>query len=712
MMHTPQDQPNSFHPFPMLASAPKSPQQRVDAALAQGDSSLAERLCRQMLTRNANDADARARLGLALALSGRTEAAIEQWQQVLRARPRDFSTLVNLGAALSQRGRHDAAITHLHAALAIDASQAQAHYILGNSLLATQDIEGAISSLRHALALDARLSPAHNNLGVAYRRAGRLAQACSEFAAAIALDPNFVDAHNNLADTLYAHGVALHRARELPEALIAYDRMLAMRPEAADAWRDRGRALESLQRLDSALASYQRAVQLKPDDLGALAGILSCCVRSCFWAPVAETLRRLRDAASGLDALHPFLALSISDVPAEQQLISAARARASIQVPAPANHPALDGCGRIRLAYVSSDLRDHAISHLLIGVLERHDRDRYEVHAVALQPDTEHSEIGSRLRRAVQHYHDVTALSDAAAAQRMRDCGIDVAVDLNGYTTGSRPGIFAHRAAPVQVNYLGYAGTLGAPYMDYLIADDVVIPAGQERWYSEQVVRLPHCYLPNDDRREIGPAPSRALAGLPPDALVLCAFSNAYKINPPVFDIWMRLLRERPGSVLWLRGIVPEACANLRREAESRGVDAARLVFAPQVASMAEHLGRQGLADLYLDTYPYTAHSTACDALWAGVPVLTCAGESFASRVAASALTAVGLPELITHSLPEYERLALELTGQPGALRELRARLAQNRPSAPLFDTQGYTRALEHAYDSMHQRRLRGEWID
>jgi predicted O-linked N-acetylglucosamine transferase (SPINDLY family) len=662
-----------------------------------------------MLTRNAKDADARLRLGLALALSGRTEAAIEQWQQVLQARPGDFATLVNLGAALAQRGRHDAAITHLHAALAIDAAQAQVHYNLGNSLLATQDIDGAISSLRHAIALDARLPPAHNNLGVAYRRAGRLAQACSEFTAAIALDPHFVDARNNLADTLYAHGVELHRAGELPEAVVAYDRMLAMRPEAADAWRDRGRVLESLQRLDSALASYQRALQLKPDDLGALAGMLSCCVRSCLWAPVADTLQRLRGAASGFEALHPFLALSISDLPAEQLLISAARARASIQVPihvpVATVEPAPDGRGRIRLAYVSSDLRDHAISHLLIGVLERHDRDRYEVHAVALQADTGHSEIGARLRRAVQHYHDVTALGDAAVAQRMRDCGIDVAVDLNGYTTGARPGIFAHRAAPVQVNYLGYAGTLGAPYMDYLIADEVVIPAGHEQWYSEQVVRLPHCYLPNDDQREIAPAPSRAQAGLPPEGLVLCAFGNAYKINPPVFDIWMRLLRERPGSVLWLRGIAAEACANLRREAGSRGVDAARLVFAPQVASMAEHLGRQGLADLYLDTYPYNAHSTACDMLWAGVPVLTCAGASFASRVAASALTAVGLPELITHSLSEYERLALELTGQPGALPALCARLAQNRTGAPLFDTQGYTRALERAYASMHQRQ-------
>jgi protein O-GlcNAc transferase len=258
----------------------------------------------------------------------------------------------------------------------------------------------------------------------------------------------------------------------------------------------------------------------------------------------------------------------------------------------------------------------------------------------------------------------------------------------------------------VQATYLGYAGTLGAPYMDYLIADGVVIPPGQERWYSESVVRLPHCYLPNDDRREIGEVPSREQAGLPASGLVLCAFTNAYKINPPVFGVWMRLLREVPGSVLWLRGMGEQAQQNLQQEAERLAVERERLVFAPRVPGMAAHLARQSLADLYLDTQPYNAHSTACDALWAGVPVLTCAGRSFAARVAASALTAVGLPQLITHTLQEYEAKALQLAREPQRLQQLREELRRQRLGSALFDTQRYCRHLESAYLTMHQRAV------
>jgi len=287
---------------------------------------------------------------------------------------------------------------------------------------------------------------------------------------------------------------------------------------------------------------------------------------------------------------------------------------------------------------------------------------------------------------------------------------VDIAVDLMGFTQGMRLGIFAHRAAPVQVVYLGYAGTLGAPFIDYLIADEVVIPRGEERGYAEQIVRLPHCYLPNDDRRQSATgAPSRAAAGLPEGGLVLCAFTNPCKINPSLFDIWMRLLRSSPGSVLWLRSMAQEACANLRHEADVRGVNPERLIFAPYATDMTAHLARLGLADLYLDTLPYNAHSTACDALWAGLPMLTCAGRSMASRTAASTLVAAGLPELVTHTLEEYERKALTLLRDPAELQRLRARLTSSRCTAPLFDTERHTRHLEAAYHTMHQRALRGE---
>jgi predicted O-linked N-acetylglucosamine transferase (SPINDLY family) len=363
---------------------------------------------------------------------------------------------------------------------------------------------------------------------------------------------------------------------------------------------------------------------------------------------------------------------------------------------------------KIRVAYISADFRDHPVSHLLVGVLEQHDRDRFEVIGVSLRAG-EDGALEQRVQRAFDRFIDVRGHSDRGVAALLRELEVDIAVDLMGFTQGLRLGIFAHRAAPVQVNYLGYAGTLGVPYMDYLLADEIVIPYGEERWYSEQVVRLPHCYLPNDDRREIATRPTRAQVGLPADALVFCAFTNAYKINPTVFEIWMRLLKEVPRSVLWLREIGAEAQSNLLREAQLRGVDAGRLVFAPRVASMAEHLARQGLADLYLDTLPYNAHSTACDALWSGIPILTRIGRSLASRTAASALTAAGLPELITHSPEEYERKALELALYPEQLQALRAKLSQRRTGSALFDTTRYCRHLESAYDVMRQRSLRGE---
>jgi protein O-GlcNAc transferase len=648
--------------------------QGAQLALSAGNHRKAADLSRKVLRYQPRNPDAVYFLGLAHALGGEMEAAIGRWRQVLQLNPRQFAALANLGTALWQRGQHPEAITHLRAAIALDGSHAQMHYNLGCALQATGELEAAIVSYSNALALD----------------------------------KNFVDAASSLAHAYYIRAVAQHRAGQLQAALASYEHSLALSPERAEGWRDRGRALETLQRLADALASYQQAVALVPDDAGSVAGVLSCSVRICDWPLAARSLRQLRELPAGMDALHPFLALSVCDDPGEQAAVAAARSR-EFEAREPIEAPlARVFDGRIRIAYVSSDLRDHPVAHLIAGVLEHHDRSQFEIHAISLQSEVEVSEIGQRLRRSVKHWHEVGTRADSEVVQLMRELQIDVAVDLNGHTVGARPGIFAHRAAPVQVNYLGYAGTLGAEYIDYVLADEVVIPPGQERWYAEKVIRLPHCFLPNDDKRAIGPTPSREQAGLPAQGMVFCAFTNAYKINPPVFDIWMRLLREVPQSVLWLRGMGAEARTNVLREADARGVEAQRLVFAPHVASMAEHLARHQLADLYLDTQPYNAHSTTCDALWAGVPVLTCAGGSLASRVAASALQAVGLPELVASNLDEYGQLALELASDPRKLRDLRQRLTDNRTVKPLFDTAGYARRLEAAFRAMHQRAMQG----
>ena len=612
----------------------------------------------------------------------------------------DHEATLRLAQAALSQGKPRQAATRCQQVLAIDPFHADAIYFLGLSYAAAGEAEAAIGQWRNVLRIRPRHYAALTNLGAALSQQGRHAEALDVLENAAAPNPAVPELH-------YGLGVARHRAGQLVAAVGAYERFLSLRPDASEGWRDRGRALETLQKLGAALESYQTAATLAPDDSGSHAGILSCSVRTCSWTAATRSLQRLRDIPRGIEGIHPFLALSVCEDPAEQFRISAARCRSVLSGSPMSGGTELRrnaGNGRIRVAYVSSDLRDHAVAYVLAGVLEKHDRDRFEIHAVSLQPEARESEIGQRLRHAFEHFHDVSARSDSDVAQLLRDQEIDIAVDLNGYTIGGRPGIFARRAAPVQLSFLGYAGTSGAPYMDYLLADETVIPPGQESEYRETVIRLPGCYLPNDDRREIGPVPTRSDAGLPEDGLVFCAFTHPYKINAPIYDVWMRLLREVPGSVLWLREMTSEARENLEREAQARGVEPGRLIFAPHTKTMAAHLARQTLADLYLDTLPYNAHTTACDALWAGVPVLTCSGNSFAARVAASALKAVGLPELITHDLAQYERVALELSREPLRLQGLRARLAQQRVQAPLFDTALFCRNVEQAYSALYER--------
>jgi predicted O-linked N-acetylglucosamine transferase (SPINDLY family) len=360
----------------------------------------------------------------------------------------------------------------------------------------------------------------------------------------------------------------------------------------------------------------------------------------------------------------------------------------------------------LRLGFVSADFRDHPTTHLLIDCWERLDRSQIETFAYSLFP-AEESALGVRIERAFDHFAGVGDDDGAAIAQRIRDDGIDILIDLNGYTTHARPEIFVLRPAPIQISWLGYLGTLGAAWYDYVITDRFATPADQQDFFSERFLAMPCCLFPSDTLRIIAATvPSRADCGLPEDGFVFCCFNTPYKILPPVFDVWMRLLREVPGSVLWLSPGYPIACANLQREAIARGVDPRRLAFAPRVG-LAEHRARHAHADLFLDTLPYNAGTTANDALFMGVPVLTCSGETMASRIAGSQLHAIGLPELVTTSLAEYEALALRLAREPETLAALRTRLAANRHTHPLFDMARYTQDFEalllHTWDERHR---------
>jgi protein O-GlcNAc transferase len=357
---------------------------------------------------------------------------------------------------------------------------------------------------------------------------------------------------------------------------------------------------------------------------------------------------------------------------------------------------------KIKVAYVASGFHNHPTAYLTAELLEIHDRSRFEILGVSLGPD-DGSEIRARLIRAFDQFHDVRPNSDQEVARLLNELRVDIAVDRSGYTTGARPGIFAARPAPIQVNYIGFPGTLGAKFYDYVLADATVLPFDRRPFYTENIVHLPISYLVNDSKRpRAARTPTRGEAGLPEQGFVFCCFNNSYKITPPVFDIWMRLLRQVEGSVLWLYYDRGAAEPNLRREAAARGIDPARLIFARRI-DFADHLARHRLADLFLDTLIYNAHTTAADALWMGVPVVTCPGESFAGRVAASLLQAIGMGELVTASLDEYERLALRIAQEPALLKELAERRQRNRTSHPLFDTDRYRRNLESAYQRMWQ---------
>jgi protein O-GlcNAc transferase len=652
------------------------------------------------------DPIALARHGADLQASAHFATAIEYYDRALQIKPGLAGVLVNRGNALRSLRRFDAALLDMDAALRVKPSFPEAHNNRGNILRDLGQLEAAVAAFDAALLLRPEFPMALCNRGNALLDLKRPQQALASFEAALRLDPDDGEA-------LFGRASALLRLQQrLEDALRDFDRAAARGIELPEILVGKAAALAELRRHEEAATVLADLIALAPERDYVRGSLLHSLLQTCNWANlpalIADLEYRVRE---GRKATHPQSLLSLSDSPELQ--FECARLCAADQHPqddslGPCTVRALEPGRRLRVAYVSADFCEHPVSYLLVGTLERHDRRRFEVIGIALQA-AQDSPFGQRVRAAFDRFIDVTARTDAEVAMLLRELEVDIVVDLMGFTHGMRAGIFARRAAPVQVTYLGYAGTLGAPYMDYLLADDTVVPAGEEKWYSEQVVRLPDCFLPNDAERRVGLVPTRQQAGLPESGFVFCAFTTTYKMNPPVFDVWMRLLRQVDGSVLWLRSVDEQARKNLLREARERGIPAERLLFAPRVAGMDEHLGRHALADLYLDTLPYNAHSTICDALWAGVPAITCGGRSFPARVAASALTAVGLPELVTNSLADYEEQALELARYPERLLEFRGRLARLRASAPLFDTHRFTRHLETAYLTMAERAARGE---
>jgi predicted O-linked N-acetylglucosamine transferase (SPINDLY family) len=758
-------QPPALRDGSVTLTLPQAMQQAV-TAYQRGDLAEAERLCRRVLNTQADHFDALNVLGVIAARTRRTQEAAELLERAVAANPGNASAHCNRGGLLNDLQRFDEALESYDRALQIKPDYAEAHYNRGNVLRDLKRFDEALASFGRAIGIKSDYAEAcnnrgallrllqrfdealdsynrvlqfrpnhaetHGNCGIALKDLKRFDEALKHFDRALEIRPDYTEAHSNRgivlielkrfdealksfdrvigirpdhAEAHYNRGIVLRDLERFDEALASYDRAIEINPEYAEAHHNRGNAMADVRRLEEALASYARAFQLKPDIDYLYGARLYTKMRICDWQDLKTGLATVIDKiALGERIAPPFPILALSgSLPLQKKT-----AEIWMQERCPAND-ALPKIGRrsrhnrIRIGYFSADYHDHATAYLMAELFEKHDRSKFERTAFSFGPD-KNDDMRQRIASAFDKFIDVRNQPDKEVALLARSLELDIAVDLKGYTQDSRPGIFAFGAAPVQVNYLGYPGTMGAEYIDYLIADSTLIPEHCQQHYSEKIAYLPNSYQVNDAQRRISDRVfTREELGLPKTGFVFCCFNNNYKITPGTFDGWMRILAQVAGSVLWLFEDNATASRNLRKEAEARGVDAARLIFAQRMP-LAEHLARHRAADLFIDTLPCNAHTTASDALWAGLPVLTCMGESFASRVAASLLNAIQLPELITTTQEAYESLAIELATRRKRLEQIRQKLETNRLTTPLFDAALFARHIEDAYTQMVER--------
>jgi len=664
--------------------------------------------------------------------AGNLNEAARLYGEVLRTNPNNFDALYSLGFVYLQSGRFLDAERLLAQATHVNPRSADAQFTRGCILQQLNRNTEAIVCFDRAASLRPGFAEALVNRGGLLMASKRFAEALQSFDSAIAAKPQMVEAWNN-------RGNALSELNRHADAVASYEKVLSLRPDLAQAAINRGTALIALKRFAEAIQSYDHALKADPSSLHALSGranaffeakdyehaaadyrallkadvdypyargnLAFCELNFCDWHALNEHRAAIAaKLAEAREVINPFQSLSF--LPSSREQLKCARLWAGRKYPVA--EPLWRGKkyrhDKVRLAYLSTDFNEHAVSNLIAGVFEAHDRARFETIAVSYAQD-DLSAMRRRLAGAFDRFIEVNEKTDLEVASMMRDMEVDIAVDLMGYTGDCRPGIFAHRPAPIQVNYLGFPGTMGAAFIDYILADPIVIPESDRDFFSESIVHLPDSYLPTDSKRRIAAeTPSRRETGLPEHGFIFCAFNNAYKLSPDVFRIWLRLLHAVADSVLWLSQTNAVAVRNLQRTAEDSGIDPSRLIFAPFLPSAEHYLARMRLADLFLDTLPYNAHSTAADALFAGVPVLTVPGGTFAGRVAASLVSAAGLPEMMVNSLEEYEAMAIRLARDSSALELLKEELKRNRASGALFDTERMTRHLEAAYIKMWER--------
>ena len=686
---------------------------------------------------NGQYSEAYANKGKSLMLLKRYDEAFAAYDQALAIKPGLEVAWLGRGNVFWSLQRYDEALAPYDKALAIKPDLEGAWLGRGNVFWSLKRYDEAFAAYDKALSIKPDLENAWLGRGHVFYDLKRYAEAFAAYDKALSIKPDLENAwlgrgnvfcglkrydeafaaydkalsiKPDLETAWLGRGNVFCDLKRYDEAFAAYDKALSIKPDLENAWLGRGNVFWSLRRYDEAFAAYDKALSIKPDLESVEGSRLHMKMHLCNWEKLDKEIGDLTNSIrAGKGNCPPFALLSLTDLPDDHLRCTQAWGAAIHPITAKSVwQDKIYKHDKIRLGYVSADLRTHAVAYLIAELFELHDKDRFSVTAFSLGRD-DNSDIRRRLVSSFDRFIDCYTLSDFDVAHAIADSEIDILVDLMGFTQDAHTNIFAYRPAPIQVNYLGYPGTIGASFIDYIIGDKTLFTLADAAVYSEKLVQLPDSYQPNDRKRQISTkAFTRREAGLPDNKFVFCCFNNSYKISPQTFGCWMRILKCVEGSVLWLRAENQTAIANLKTEAQTRGIESARLVFANRVPQLSDHLGRLRLADLFLDTLPFNAHTTASDALWAGLPVLTQIGSTFAGRVAASVLKAINLPELITHSPEEYEALAIELALNKEKLRRIQEKLARNRLTTPLFDTPLYTKHLEAAYEAMYQRYQAG----
>src|SRR5262245_11812045 len=653
------------------------------------------------ITLDQDYAEAYANRGKSLNLLKRYDEASVAYDKALTIKPDLGEAWIGRGNVCTELKRYDEALAAYTKALSIRPDLENAWIGRGDVFSHLKRYDEAFAAYDNALSIQPNLEYAWLGRGNVCTELKRYDEALAAYTKALSIRPD-------LEKAWLGRGNALTELRRYDEAFAAYDRAMTLKPDLAEAWAGRGNVFIERRQYDDAFVAYDRALALKPD-FAVEGARFYCKMHLCDWTNFTLEREHLISSVKNSKAnTNPFSLIALSASREDQLKCAKLWIGEKYQASAkPLWTGEIYNHNRIRVGYVSADFRQHATSHLMAGMFECHDKTQFEIAAISIGAD-DSSELRNRVKNAFDDFVEGGSLSDDEIAHRIKQKEIDILVDLNGFTQNTRTGIFALRAAPIQVNYLGYPGTMGANYIDYIIADGTLVPQSHQQDYSEKIAYLPDSYQVNDTKRAISEKVfSREEMGLPRDGFVFCCFNNSYKILPDLFDCWMRIIEKVQGSVFWLLETNETATRHLRMEAKTKGIDPERLVFAKKLPA-PEHLARHRLADLFLDTLPYNAHTTASDALWAGLPVLTQIGEAFAGRVAASLLNAIGLKELITTTVHDYEALAIELATNPEKLATVRVKLANNRLSTPLFDTKSFTGQIETAYRAMYQRHQAG----